>query len=212
MSRPLIKICGNTTTEDALWAVEHGADYIGSIVEHPPSPRHVSVDQALQIRRSVGESAGFVAVVVNLSLDQLRRLHDELQPDVLQLHGDETPELVSVLCAEGRRIWPAVHNAERAVQMRDVGVEAILVDARATSAEGTIYGGTGQRSDWVLAKSLVGQGEKVVLAGGLDAGNVAGAIAQVQPWAVDVLSGVEIRKGVKDPEKVARFMAVARGQ
>ena len=151
-------------------------------------------------------------MTVNLSLDELRRLHEELRPDVLQLHGDETPELVVALKNEGYRVWAAVHNAERASQMHEAGADAILVDARATTSDGTIYGGTGQRSDWLLARELVNQGVRVVLAGGLDANNVSSAIEQVRPWMVDAVSGVEARKGVKDPEKVAQFIAATRGK
>ncbi len=211
MNQTLVKICGNTTLEDAQVAVRCGADYVGAIVEYPPSPRHVSLASAREIRRNLQESAvGFVAITVNLSLDELRRLHDQVRPDVLQLHGDETPELVVALKNEGYRIWSAVHTAQRAAQMHEAGAEAILVDARVATAGGTIYGGTGQRSDWILARDLINQGVRVILAGGLDAQNVKSAIEQVRPWMLDTLSGVEARKGVKDPEKVAQFIAAAR--
>jgi phosphoribosylanthranilate isomerase len=212
MNVPLIKICGNTSLHDAQFAVDSGADYIGVIVDYPPSPRHVSLSAAINIRRSLQGTAQFVAVTVNLSFDELRRLHDALQPDVLQLHGDETPDLIAALQNENIRLWAAVHNAERANQMRDAGVEALLVDARAATAEGTIYGGTGQRSDWLLARSLVQDNRSVVLAGGLDAQNVGEAVEQVGPWMVDVISGVEARKGIKDPQKVAQFINVVRGK
>ena len=96
--------------------------------------------------------------------------------------------------------------------MHEAGADAILVDARAATSDGTIYGGTGQRSDWLLARALVSEGVRVVLAGGLDAQNVSSAIEQVRPWLVDAVSGVEARKGVKDPEKVAQFIAAARGK
>ncbi len=212
MNQVLVKICGNTSLEDAQLAVRLGADYLGVIVGYPPSPRHVSLAAARVIRQGIKESAtGFVAVTVNLSLDELRRLHEELRPNVLQLHGDETPELVVALKNEGFQVWAAVHTAERATQMHEAGADAILVDARAATSDGTIYGGTGQRSDWLLARALVNEGVRVVLAGGLDAQNVSSAIEQVRPWLVDAVSGVEARKGVKDPEKVAQFIAAARG-
>ena len=212
MNRPLVKICGTTSLQDAQHAVDCGADYIGVIVDYPPSPRHVSLADAIDIRRNLQDTVQFVAVTVNLSLDDLRRVHNELRADVLQLHGDEAPELITNLQNEGIRVWAAVHNAERAQQMREAGAEAILVDARATTTEGTIYGGTGQRSDWLLARSLVEDNVSVVLAGGLDAQNVNAAIEQVQPWMVDVISGVEARKGIKDPQKVAQFIEAARGK
>lgn len=212
MNAPLIKICGTTSLHDAQLAMQHGADYIGVIVDYPPSPRHVSLKDAIEIRKQLSGKAQFVAVVVNLSFDELRYLHNELKPDVLQLHGDETPELAAALQREGYRVWAAVHNTERAWQMREAGSEALLVDARATTVEGTIYGGTGQRSDWHLASSLVENDVRVVLAGGLDAQNVTEAIEQVRPWMVDVISGVEAQKGVKDPQKLVDFIARARGK
>ena len=112
MNQVLVKICGNTSLEDAQLAVRLGADYLGVIVGYPPSPRHVSLAAARVIRQGIKESAtGFVAVTVNLSLDELRRLHEELRPNVLQLHGDETPELVVALKNEGFQVWAAVHTA-----------------------------------------------------------------------------------------------------
>lgn len=211
MKQTLIKICGNTSLGDVQYAIDCGADYVGVIVDYPPSPRHLPLEEAAKIHRSVQNSAaGFVAVTVNLSLEHLRRLHDEVRPDVLQLHGDEAPELVVALRSEGYQVWTAVHNRERALLMHDAGAEALLIDARAATTDGTIYGGTGQRSDWLLARDLVESGVRVILAGGLDAQNVKSAIEQVQPWMVDVVSGVEAQKGVKDPEKVAQFIAAAR--
>lgn len=210
MNAPLIKICGTTSLQDAQLAIRCGADYIGVIVDYPPSPRHVPLAEARIIHQGLQGEVPFVAVTVNLSFDELRHLHDKLRPPILQLHGDETPELVGKLKGEGYRVWAAVHNAARATQMRDAGVEALLVDARAATATGIIYGGTGQRSDWHLARSLIENDMRVVLAGGLDAQNVTEAIEQVRPWMVDVISGVEAQKGVKDPQKLADFIAHAR--
>ena len=212
MNQPLIKICGNTSLEDLQLAIGCGADSVGVIVDYPPSPRHVALADAIEMRQRMEGNAQFVAVTVNLSLNELRRLHDKLQPDVLQLHGDETPELVANLKSDGIRVWAAVHNAERAKPMHQAGAEAILVDARVATADGTIYGGTGQRSDWNLARALREDNLRVVLAGGLDAQNVVQAIEQVQPWMVDVISGVEARKGIKDPQKVAQFIEAVRGK
>jgi phosphoribosylanthranilate isomerase len=209
----IVKICGNTNIEDALFAAQNGADFLGLIVEFPPSPRHVSLQEARQISDALqGSSAQIVAVTVNLSLPQLLHLRDELSPAVFQLHGDESPELVSALKAEGAGVWTAVHTRERALQMRAAGADALLIDARATSDEQIIYGGTGQRSDWILAKSLVEEGARVVLAGGLTPENVGAAIEWVQPWAVDTVSGVEAQKGRKDSEKVRRFITAAKAR
>lgn len=208
---PFVKICGSTSVDDTRLALWAGADFIGMIVDYPPSPRHVSCDVAQAIAQATQEAhCAAVAVTVNLSFNQLARLRDTVKPDILQLHGDEPPELVSALKAEGIVVWAAVHNAERAALMQQAGADAILVDARTTTTDGTLYGGTGQRSDWKLARTLVDSGTRVILAGGLTPDNVAQAIREVQPWAVDVISGVEAAKGRKDPEKVTRFIAAAK--
>jgi phosphoribosylanthranilate isomerase len=206
-----VKICGTTNREDLLLAAQNGADFVGVITAFPPSPRNVSLETARDLRAAARDAdIPFVLLAVNLSLDTLRALRAELQPDILQLHGDETPELVAELKRDGAIIWTAVHDATRAQAMLDAGADALLVDARATSDDKTIYGGTGKLSDWTLAQNLVQSGARVILAGGLTPENVADAIQSVQPWAVDVISGIEARKGVKDREKVTAFIAAAR--
>ena len=207
----LVKICGNTNREDMLAAARSGAHLLGVIVDHPPSPRHVPLALARELRAVAREAhRAFVAVTVNLPLEHIRRVRDALQPDVVQLHGDESPELVAALKHDGVTVWTAVHDAARAQEMLAAGANAVLVDARATSAVGTIYGGTGQRSDWSLARALADSGACVILAGGLTLENVSEAIEAVHPWAVDVVSGVEARKGVKDHDKVLRFIAAVQ--
>ena len=103
-----------------------------------------------------------------------------------------------------------MHEATRAEAMLAAGADALLVDARATSATGTVYGGTGNLSDWSLAREMADSGARVILAGGLAPENVAAAIGAVRPWAVDVISGVEARKGIKDHARVAAFITAAR--
>lgn len=217
MTKPLVKICGITSAADAQLASRLGADYLGVIVEHPPSPRHVGVQQARDIFAATDRLT--VAVVVNQSPDQLLRIADVLQPAALQLHGDESVQLVRELKARGLAVWAACSanvsgNSEgvrrRAGEMAEAGADAILLDARDTNESGIIYGGTGKLSDWRLAQSLVEDGLRVVLAGGLNPENVAAAVRAVAPWMVDVISGVEARKGVKDEEKVRRFIERAR--
>ena len=208
MTQPLVKICGTTSPDDARLAQSAGADLIGIMVEYQPSPRSVSIERAQDIARAT--KVQVVALCVNKSYDELIQVQETLYPHALQLHGDETPELVAALKAEGLTIWTACHTPERAQAMHEVGADALLFDARVQSATGTVYGGTGQRSDWLLARAWVERGARVILAGGLNPENVTEAIHTVQPWAVDVVSGVEARKGVKDSAKVRAFVNAAK--
>ena len=206
----LVKICGNTNAADITHAASSGADFVGVIVGHPPSPRNVELEAA-RVLRATARDAGcaFVLVTVNQTLGELQRLRDAISPDVLQLHGDEPPELVAQLTETGAKVWAAVNEANRARLMLQAGADAVLVDARAQSDGSTVFGGTGKLSDWNLARQLSNEGARVILAGGLNPENVANAIEIVHPWAVDAVSGVEKTKGVKDHELVEAFIAAA---
>ncbi len=211
----LLKICGTTSPLDARLSQEAGADFLGVILNHPASPRSVSLETAREIAAST--SARLVALSVNQPLETLLAIAGELRPHALQLHGDETPELVSQLAERGLEVWKAVSGEETALfeaaqRFREAGASAILVDARETSPQGTIYGGTGQTCDWNAARALVDAGFRVILAGGLAPANVARAIETVRPWMIDVVSGVEARKGAKDPEKVRQFAVLVKAQ
>ena len=211
--RPQIKICGTTSVEDAILSQNAGADFLGTIVEHAPSPRNVSLAQAQRIAAAV--AIPIVVVTVNRDLNWLIETAQLLSAHALQLHGDETPDLVRQLKAQNLEVWTAIsgndaHN--RAHQMLDAGSDALLIDARVNHQSGVTYGGTGLRSDWNLAHELVLNGARVILAGGLDAENVREAIDFVRPWMVDVISGVERSKGVKDVEKVRAFVAAVKGE
>lgn len=208
-----VKICGTTSVLDARLALEAGADFVGVIVAHPPSPRNVSVEVARSIQRIVGDK--LVLLSVNRSAAQLLQLVEEVRPAVLQLHGDESPQLVAALAKRSLRVWKAIHGDEAqlrraAHEFTQAGVEAVLVDAREIGANGTVYGGTGRVADWSGALALVEEGFRVVLAGGLSPDNVARAVEVVEPWAVDCVSGVEASKGVKDEGKVRDFVREAR--
>jgi len=199
--------------EDALLAEESGADFLGIVVEHAPSPRNVDVQRAIEIRRAV--SVPIVLLTVNRSRDDLNRIAGAVSPFALQLHGDETPELVSQLHNDGWRIWKALSGERdevlaRAGEMQQAGAEAILLDARAIKAGEVVYGGTGQRADWNLARELAQSSAKLILAGGLTPENVALAVHEVQPWAVDAISGIEARKGAKDAAKLRAFIRAAK--
>lgn len=209
VNSPLIKICTNTSESDLRLAAEAGADFAGMIVNFPPSPRHVPLEKALQMKSLLP----LIAVTVNLSFDELLEIHTQLKPHALQLHGDETSEIIRALVAQNIRVWKAVSGEdawEIAQSATTAGAEAVLVDSRAQSHNQTIYGGTGLRSDWELARKLVLEGHKVILAGGLNPDNALTASREVQPWMLDVASGVEQRPGVKDAKKVKAFVQALR--
>ena len=208
-----LKICGTTSLFDARLSQLAGADALGVIVRHAASPRHVELDGA----RAIGEcvQVPIVAVSVNQSLESLERIATQLKPLALQLHGDESPELVRELSARGHTVWKAIAG-DAAALMRaahdysDAGAAALIVDAREVNQSGTIYGGTGHLADWTAACALVDKGFRVVLAGGLTPENIGRALEIVRPWGVDVVSGVEACKGVKEAAKVEAFAKAAR--
>jgi phosphoribosylanthranilate isomerase len=207
---PLIKICANTSETDLQLAADAGADFAGMIVNFLPSPRHVPLEKARQMKSPLP----LIAVTVNLSLEELLKIHRTLNPYAMQLHGDETADIIRELSQHNIRVWKAVSGADAwgmAQTAIAAGAEAVLVDSRAQSHDQTIYGGTGLRSDWELAKELIAAGHKVILAGGLEPENVSQASQEVQPWMLDVVSGVEQRPGVKDAEKVKAFVRNSRG-
>ena len=205
--RPQIKICGTTSIEDALLAQDSGADFLGIVVEHAPSPRSVFLSKAQEIAQSV--TIPIVIVTVNRDKTWLSEAQQLLNAHALQLHGDESPDLVRELKAQNIEVWTAISGNDahdRARQMLDAGSDSLLIDARSHNQNGVIYGGTGLRGDWELARELVLSGARMILAGGLDAENVRAAIDFVRPWMIDVVSGVEKSKGVKDAAKVRAFV------
>ena len=209
---PLAKICGITTPAAATWAAASGADFIG-IVLVPHTPRFVPPDRAAPIARAARRAG---ALAVGVTSDQpaarLRRLAGRCALDILQLHGDEPPELVALLTRDGLPIWKALRvgpDFDPAIvgTYIDAGAEAILLDAW----HPTLPGGTGLRTDPAVAAAVAAE-HRVVLAGGLSPTNVADAIATVRPWAVDASSALESSPGVKDPARVAAYLAAAHGE
>ncbi len=209
-----LKICGTTSLSDAEVCARVLPDALGIIVRHAASPRDVEAAVARAI--AGGVQVPIVAVSVNQSLEALEQIAAELNPLALQLHGDESPALVGELTARGHTVWKAI-SGDAATLLRqariytDAGASALVVDAREVNANGVIYGGTGQLADWATARVLVDEGFRVILAGGLTSENVARAIEIVRPWGVDVVSGVEARKGAKDAAKVEAFTGAVRG-
>jgi len=198
--RTRAKICGITREEDALAAAYAGADAIG-LVFYAPSPRAVSCEQAASICAVLPPFVTTVGLFVNASEDEVQGVLDKVPLDLLQFHGDEPADY----CQRFSRPWiKAVRMAESvnltAVAAEYSGARALLLD----SYQKGVPGGTGHAFDWArVPDDLV---MPVILAGGLDPDNVAEAIHQVQPYAVDVSSGVEAGKGIKDADKIIAFM------
>ena len=207
MHRTRIKICGITRPEDALAAARAGADAIG-LVFYPPSPRAVDLPRALDIVRALPPLVGVVALFVNAQPAQVLEVIDRLRPSLLQFHGDETPgdcERYGHPYLRAARVRPGLDLLDLAAGYRQGRGHArgLLLDAY---VEG--YGGGGEVFDWSLIPADVGC--PVVLSGGLRAANVGQAIGCVRPWAVDVSSGVEAAKGVKDAAAMHAFVAAVR--
>lgn len=198
--RTRVKICGITRVEDALAAVAHGADAIG-LVFYPPSPRNVNIQQAAAIAAAVPAFVSVVGLFVNAKGDFIRDVLAQVKLDLLQFHGDETPDD----CAQFHLPFIKairVKNDTNLIQCaKDFSAaKGLLLD---TYTEG-VAGGTGHVFDWNLVPAQLSR--PVILAGGLTQQNVAQAISQVRPYAVDVSGGVELAKGIKDAEKIAAFM------
>lgn len=198
--RVRVKICGITRAEDALNSVKNGADAIG-LVFYAPSPRCVSISQAIEIADKIPAFVSVVGLFVNAEPDFIRQVISRVPLDLLQFHGDESPEE----CASyGLPFIKAIRvkSTTNLVQCaKDFSAsKALLLD---TYSDG-VAGGTGHVFDWSLIPAALDK--PVILAGGLNAQNVAQAIAQVHPYAVDVSGGVEISKGIKDAAKIAAFM------
>ena len=195
-----VKICGITRVDDALAAARNGADAIG-LVFYERSPRHVSVAQAKQLAGALPPFVTIVGLFVNAEAAFVREVLENVPLDLLQFHGDETPEY----CAQFNkpflkaiRVKAGVNLLQCASDFR--GARGLLLDAH---VEG-IPGGTGTAFDWELIPGDLPL--PVILSGGLDAGNAAAAIEQVRPYALDVSSGVEASKGIKDAAKIAAFI------
>ncbi len=197
-----LKICGITSFVDAAHAVEQGATALGFVL-WPRSPRCVSRDVVARIVAQLPATVTTVGVFVNESADVVARTMEQANLTAIQLHGDEPPEYARALA------WPVLRSVTLESASR-VAAEwtddtTLLLDA----ADPERRGGTGQLVDWDGAAALARR-RRVVLAGGLTPANVAEAIRRVQPYGVDVSSGVEEAPGVKSPEKVAQFLSAAR--
>lgn len=182
----MVKICGITRREDAEAAVAAGASAIGFIF-YPKSPRCISAEQAARL--GDGLNVWKVGVFVDEPAEAIQRFMRDANLNIAQIYGGEPPA--------GVRVWKAFRIADRFDSTPANGAEAVLLDGQAN----------GLSFDWRIAR---GAAEKIIVAGGLDASNVAGAIRTAQPWGVDASSRLESAPGIKDHEKVRRFVDAAR--
>jgi phosphoribosylanthranilate isomerase len=208
------KVCGITSVADAKVCCAAGVEAIG-LNFYDASPRCITVSQAVEIAAAVGNEIQLVGLFVNHTVDDVRAIHQEIGLQYVQLHGDEDPNYLRQLkdlplikafrCRENETA--EIVDFLAACTTLDITLQAILLDAFQPGC----YGGSGQRLDWEVLKNNTHPfgGYKWVLAGGLDADNVASAITAACPTAVDVASGVESSPGKKDAELVQRFVTSA---
>ncbi|OXL17977.1 phosphoribosylanthranilate isomerase [Psychrobacter sp. DAB_AL32B] len=208
-----VKFCGFTQLSDVRTAAQLDVDAVG-LVFYPPSPRAVTIEQAQTLSAAVPAFISVVALVVNMSEDELIKLANNVSFDIIQFHGDESPEQCQQLANSVNKRWiKALRiNAEQDTlesvntqidNFAAAGASSILLDAYHQHK----YGGTGARFDWSLIPKE--SSLPIILAGGLDADNVARAY-EMPIYAVDVSGGIEIDKGKKDPAKMRAFMKAVK--
>lgn len=199
-----VKICGITRTEDALAAARSGAHAVG-LIFYGASPRAVSPQLARQIVDALPPFVTPVALFVNPAADLVNDVVAQVRPQLLQFHGEETPEFCAQFALpyiKAVRVGPGIDLLQYA--RRYAGAKGVLLDAL---VEGS-HGGTGAAFDWNLIPAALAL--PLILAGGLDPDNVGTAIRRVRPWAVDVSSGVELAKGIKDAARIDAFIRGVR--
>ena len=199
-----IKICGITRIDDALCAAESGADAVGFIF-HPASPRYIAAERAKEIIAALPADLVKVGVFVNREAEEVVQTVEDCGLDLIQLHGDESPEYCRRFPPERviKAVFLRTPEDLRALDAYDV--MAFLADFR----EAGRYGGTGKRADWELAARL-GKTHPLILAGGLCIENIGEAMAAVAPGAVDINSGCERTPGIKDHERMKRIINLIR--
>jgi phosphoribosylanthranilate isomerase len=208
-----VKICGITCEKDLMAVVNAGADAVGFVVDVPSSPRNLTLEKAGSLIRKVPIFVEIVAVTIPGNIDSLIRICEELRPNAIQVHGNNVldfPEtskkilnarLIRAIATKSNSVIKTALNAS-------ISFDAVLLDSYVTGK----HGGTGRVHNWELSKQVrqVIFPKPLILAGGLTPENVGDAIRIVQPYAVDVSTGVESSPGIKDPEKVYKFINSAR--
>lgn len=198
--RPKVKICGVTAPEEARLAVELGADFVG-LNFYPPSPRCVTPERAAEIAGAVRGRTRLVGVFVDRPAREVAAIAERVGLDLLQFHGDETPETVRPFAARAIKALRVGEAFRPAMLEGFEDVWGVLVDAR----DPRLYGGTGR--PWRFAALARSGVRRLFLAGGLGPHNAAAAAAAVRPYAIDLCSGVEAAPGKKDPERMRRLFA-----
>lgn len=199
----LVKICGLTLIDDVMDAIDCGADFLGFNF-YPDSKRYIEPEEAKKILEEIPNSIPKVGIFVNDNIERIIDIAVELGLDFLQFHGDETPEF----CNQFGRPWFKAFRLESEADLLPIPQyhsEWLLVDAKVEKA----FGGTGVVGNWDLSKKAKKYGD-LFLSGGLTPENVEMAICSVEPYAVDVASGVESSPGVKDHFKMEQFIAKAK--
>ena len=198
--RTRVKICGFTRIEDAVYAAHNGVDAIG-LVFYPFSPRHVEIEQAIRIVNALPAFTSVVALFVDEQEAKIREVLAQVPIDCIQFHGDETAEACRIY---GKRYIKAISMREGidipALAHYYHDAAGLLLDAFHPDAKG----GTGSQFNWSLIPNQLDL--PIILAGGLDETNAKLAVQTVRPYALDVSSGVEARKGIKDSHKMAAFI------
>ena len=204
MKNVKVKICGFTRVEDVLAAIDLGVDYLGFNF-FAGSPRFLAEEKAREIFAEIPPTIPKVGVFVNEDLQRVLDLAIDLPLDFLQFHGDEAAEELNTLA----RPWFKALRIQGKSDLEKIPLyhsECVLLDAYDPQS----YGGTGQRLDWELVKEAKSYNKKIILAGGLNPSNIAAAIEAVEPFAVDVASGVESEPGIKDVTLMERFIRNAK--
>jgi phosphoribosylanthranilate isomerase len=199
-----VKICGITTVADAEAVVQAGADAVGLML-YSGSPRHVSIDAAQEIARSLPPHVLRVGVFVDPEPTEVFAAIHQCDLNLLQFHGNESPKFCQQFGVMTMKAF-RVQNAESLEALESFSTDAFLLDSYVAGKAG----GTGETFNWSLAVAAKQFGRPIFLAGGLTPNNVADAIRAVQPFGVDVSSGVEFSPGKKDPEKIRAFIAAVR--
>ena len=209
-----VKICGITREEDLAFAVAAGADAVGFLVGVPSSPRNLTLERAERLLRQVPVFVDSVVVTAPQSIDELVEICEKLKPTAIQIHGKKNFEASEIReRLKGTHLIKTVYVTEDAMKETAIIEElktfdAVLLDSFARGQ----YGGTGRVHDWTLSRQIKEAVAPlpVILAGGLKPENVKEAVQTVQPYAVDVASGVELRPAVKDHEKIRAFVENAK--
>lgn len=202
--RTRVKICGITRVQDARYAAAMGADSIG-LVLHQASPKRVTLEQAVEIRRILPPFVTVTAVLLNETGDWVKQVVQRLRPDCLQFHGQEEPDFCEAWTIPYIKAIPmgSTQNPDE-YAANYASAQGFLLDSNAAGR----LGGSGDTFDW--SRIPTSFAAPLILAGGINPSNVAEAIARIKPWGVDVSSGVEVAKGVKDKDLIDQFFNEVR--